>query len=128
MTPDLMATTLHLIETLEEENAALAALDLPRASALLAQKQRAAEGFTTACAAAPPCPADREAVRASADRLRRAASENQRLLAHAILVQGQVIGAVARAMAQPLAAPRYGATGDLASGRRAAPVALSASV
>ena len=48
MTKDLIAAGTVLAETLQTENAALAALDLPRAAGMLADKQRAAAGFVAA--------------------------------------------------------------------------------
>ena len=80
--------------TLEAENAALAALDLPRAAGMLADKQRAVAELRRR--------ADRagrrsEAAERMARRLQALAIENKRLLERAIAAQGRVIGVVARA-------------------------------
>jgi hypothetical protein len=91
MSEEAMTAATALVETLEAENAALAALDLPRAAGLLADKQRAVAEF----AAAAPQPAAQRTAR----RLRALAIENKRLLERALAVQGKVIGIVARAAA-----------------------------
>ena len=91
MSKDPIAAAAALAETLEAENAALAALDLPRAAGLLGEKQRAVAEF----AEAEPNPAADRMAR----RLRALALENKRLLERAIAVQGRVIGVVAQAAA-----------------------------
>lgn len=91
MNKDPAAAAAALVETLEAENAALARLDLPGATSLLAEKQRTVAEF----AAIEPHPAAERVAR----RLRALALENKRLLERAIAVQGRVIGIVAQAAA-----------------------------
>ena len=52
MSTELIAAAGLLADTLTAENAALTALDLPRAAAMLADKQRAVTGFVAAMNAA----------------------------------------------------------------------------
>lgn len=121
MTEDLADATARLAEVLAAENAALAALDLPRAGAMLAEKTRAADAFVAAQQASR---GNSSAMGAAAPaHLRTLVAENQRLLQQAMTVQGRVIGIIARAVSRALrdpAATRYGAHG------RAAPARLSA--
>jgi len=121
MTEHLATASARLAEVLEAENAALAALDLPRAGAMLAEKTRAADALVAAQHASR---GNISTVSAAAPaRLRALAAENQRLLQQAMTVQGRVIGIIARAVSRALrdpAATRYGAHG------RAAPTRLSA--
>lgn len=120
MTHDLIAAGNLLADTLEAENAALVALDLPRAAGLLADKQRAVSDLTAAQAMPEPSPAADRVAR----RLKALALENKRLLERAIAAQSRVIGVVGRAAA-PAVAPTGYAT--LRSQRPAA-YALSAKV
>jgi hypothetical protein len=125
--PDLTAAATLLAAVLARENAALAALDLAGAAGMLAEKQRAAQALLDARPPANPAgTAPAAAVAGLASRLRALAEENRRLLERAITVQGRILGMIARAV--PVSGqPRcYGATGALASGRRAAPFTLSA--
>lgn len=116
MSDDLIAAGSLMADTLEAENAALAALDLPRAAGMLADKQRAVANLS----AVQTAPASREAAERMARRLQALAIENKRLLERAIAAQGRVIGAIARSAA---AAPAgYG----LARGHRPGAFALSA--
>lgn len=117
MTQDLIAAGIRMAETLEAENDALAALDLPRAAGLLADKHRAIAGL----AAASTAPAAHEAAERMARRLQALAVENKRQLERAIAAQGRVIEVIARA-AQPVVAAGYGTT----RGRRPAAFALFA--
>jgi hypothetical protein len=131
MTPDLIAATVALADTLQRENAALTALDMGRAVLLLDEKRAAAEAFTAALGQAAASPSGLGANRALAERLatrlQSQAEENRRLLERAMVVQGRVIGALARVVPRALAgAPRYGASGALAAPRRPPAVALSA--
>jgi hypothetical protein len=127
MIEDLATAADRLAEVLATENAALAALDLPRAGAMLAAKTHATDAFLAAHHAnhagrAGPA-SSRGAGAATMVRLRALIEANQRLLAHAIAVQGRVIGIIARALPRALRDPtatRYGAQG------RAAPVRLAA--
>jgi hypothetical protein len=104
MSDDMMAAGNHLAETLAAENAALAVLDLPRAGAMLARKQRALADL----AAAPAAPASRDAADRMARRLQALAIENKRLLERAIATQGRVIGVIARAAAPTAGTSGYG--------------------
>lgn len=119
MHPDPIAAAGHLADMLDAENAALLALDVPGATALLPAKERAAAALAHALAHAHtrPLPDDDGPARDAAARLDAAARENRRLLERAMRVQGQVIGALVRAVQQAGAqeAPRYGRRGSLAS-------------
>jgi hypothetical protein len=121
MTEDLATAAARLAEVLAAENAALSALDLPRAGAMLAEKTRAADAFVAAEQASRGTISTVGA--AAPARLRTLAAENQRLLQQAMTVQGRVIGVIARAVSRASRDPvatRYGAQG------RAAPTRLSA--
>ncbi len=126
MTDDFFAAAARLAEVLAAENAALAALDLPRAGALLAEKTRAADAFVAAGRASRGrLPGTGEVTPV---RLRALAAENQLLLQRTIAAQGRVIGIIARAVSRAVrdpAASRYGAHGRAAPTRLAA-VAVSA--
>ena len=106
---DLIAATMRLASTLEAENAALRALNLPAAAALLAEKQAATDAFNAVRIAAPPVRS--EALREAADRLTGQAEENRRLLERAIHVQTRVLGVIANAARPRNPAPRYGRSG-----------------
>jgi hypothetical protein len=118
MSNDLITAGALLSDALEAENAALTALDLPRAAGMLADKQRAVAGL----AAVQTAPAPHQAADRMARRLRALAVENKRLLERAIAVQGRVIGVIARDSAATAAPTGYGA----ARTRRPPPFALSA--
>jgi len=121
MTDALADAAARLAEVLTAENAALAALDLPRAGAMLAEKTRAADAFVAAQQAFHGKMPNADA--ATPMRLRALAAENQVLLQRAITAQGRVIGVIARAVSRATRDPvttRYGAHG------RAAPTRLSA--
>lgn len=117
MSSDLMAAGACLAETLEAENAALSAMDLPGAGAMLARKQRALADM----ALARGVPASRDGAERMARRLQALALENKRLLERAIAVQGRVIGVIAHAAAPAVAPTGYGS----ARGARPAAFALS---
>jgi hypothetical protein len=119
MKDNMMAAGANLAETLEAENAALAALDYPRAGAMLARKQRALADMAAARETAPPA---HDGAERMARRLQALAMENKRLLERAITAQERVIGVVARAAAPAVAPVGYGA----ARGQRPAAFALSA--
>ena len=120
MTMELMDAGTALAETLEAENSALTALDLPRVGAMLARKQRALADLAAA-AARVDAPSHHAADRV-ARRLQALALENKRLLQRAIAAQGRVIEVVARAAVPAEAAIGYGP----ARGQRPAAFALSA--
>jgi hypothetical protein len=117
MSTDPMAAAEVLAARLVEENAALAALDLPKAAAMLAGKQRAVADFV----AAQP-----DAMRGAETMLRRLgtlADENKALLERAIAAQGRVIELIARAVAPT---PGYGPSPATSHASRPIPFALSA--
>jgi hypothetical protein len=104
MSHEAIAAGTLLAEMLEEENAALAALDLPRAAGMLGDKERAIAGLA-AVQAPPP---SRDAAERMSRRLQALAAENKRLLERAIAAQGRVIEVIARAAAANLASASYG--------------------
>lgn len=106
-----------LIDVLEQENDALAAMRLEDAAALLPLKQSSADAVSR-IARPVDLPAELTA------RLRVAARANQTLLERAMTVQGRVIALVAGPAASE--APRYGAGGAIAAGRAVAPRAFIA--
>jgi hypothetical protein len=114
-----------LAGTMIEENTALAALDLPRAAAMLADKQRAVAGFLAA-RAAQRTDVPRAVLEPLAQRLMSLSEANRALLERAIAVQRQVIGIVARAFAPGAAASGYSAQGTLGHHARPAAFALCA--
>jgi hypothetical protein len=127
MTNDLAIATARLAEVLTAENEALAALDLPRAGAMLATKTQAADEFVAAQAVAAAASARvangavagafaggaPRVAEASQERLRVLVVENQRLLATALTVQRRVIGIIVNALPRAMqgTAPRYGGGG-----------------
>jgi len=104
MTMELMEAGTALAETLEAENSALTTLDLPRAGAMLARKQRALADL----AAAKAHRTSHDAADRMARRLQALALENKRLLERAIAAQGRVIEVLARAAAVTAAPRGYG--------------------
>ena len=127
MSPDLIDAAIRLADALVRENQALAALDLPRAASMLADKQRAADAFFAAqTLLADGTPAEpNAAARDVAARLGTLAEENRRLLERAIAVQGRVIGTLARAVRPE--ALGYGAHGGRTTvASRPGAIALSA--
>jgi len=120
MSEDAMAAGDRMAEALQAENAALAALDLPRAGAMLARKQRALADLAAAQTLAAATP--RDAADRMARRLQGLAIENKRLLERAIAAQGRVIGVIAQAAAAQAATGGYGPS----HGHRPVAVAFSA--
>lgn len=129
MTHEMVAAATRLVEALRAENAALTALDLPRAGQMLAEKVAAARAFTDSQALADPqsraeieafsdvMALDRSApatMRALALRLREEAAENRRLLERAIAVQMRVLGTLAQAATAATPASRYSRRGAMA--------------
>jgi hypothetical protein len=119
MNTNLGEAAQHLADTLTLENAALAALDLKRAGAMLAGKQRAVTAFTTALAGTSLD----EDSRPMATRLRALTDENKTLLERAIAAQGRVMAVFAQAVARP---PGYGGPCGRPSAERPVPFALAA--
>jgi hypothetical protein len=117
MSTDLKTAAEVLAETLAEENAALTALDLPKAAAMLAGKQRAVANFV---AAQPDAMWHAETI---LRRLGTLANENKTLLERAIAAQGRVIELIARAAAPT---PGYGPSPATSHTSRPIPFALSA--
>lgn len=115
----------RLSRVLMEENAALTALDLQRASEFLAEKN-------AACAALAGIPAASAALAniqvepATARRLHELCTENRRLLARTLAVQQRLIGLVANAIAKADADGCYVASGRLNQNARATPVTFLA--
>ncbi len=127
MNQPLIAAAVALAHTLAEENQALRALDVARATALLARKRAESEAFSAAQASLRALsPEQLVLARQVAARLAEAASENKRLLERAIAVQGQVIATLLRAVPASLPASRYGATGARVG--RAPPISLSSRI
>lgn len=132
MNPDLITAAVSLVEIIAQENDALRSFDLRHAALLTDSKARAIEAFISAQAkqdrSKTTNPTQRESVLEMAARLRDLVAENRRLLERAIGVQQRVIGVVARAAPQALAAKnsRYSPDGSLATTRRMPAVALSA--
>ena len=121
----VLAAAMRLADLLAEENAALTALDLPRAGALLGAKTAALEDFTAALQAATAPRGD--SARQVAERLRVLGEANRRLLERAIHVQGRVLASIAKALPKALAtAPRYGAGGSLTAAPQMRAFTLSA--
>lgn len=122
MSTDLITAGGDLAELLVAENAALAALDLPRAVGMLPDKRRAAENFVAA-QDMPIAPAQRDAAARVAHRLQALAQENKAHLTRAMAAQSRVIGMIARAAAPP---PSYGGASTYGSGARPVAFALVA--
>ena len=111
----------ELAAVLKAENAALAALDMPRAVALLDRKSAKVAIFE----ALRPTSSHAEAV-TLLEQLAALAQENRRLLDRAIKAQGRVIGVIAGLVRQTPIAPRYGARGKLRPERAPLTLTLSA--
>jgi flagellar biosynthesis/type III secretory pathway chaperone len=117
----------HLADLLERENAALQRLDLPAATALLADKRAALAAFERAGLADSLAGASAERMRPLAIRLRDAAAENKRLLERAMAAQQYVMSLLAQAARQASPGKRYGAQGAyVARGGSESAFALSA--
>ncbi len=126
MSMDATRAAEGLAELLARENAALAAMDLPSATALVEAKRAAAEAFVAAQAKAVSSGA--VAVPDVVRRLGELASENRLLLERAMAVQQRVLAIIAEAAPRVSAvAPRYGAAGGLVGARTALPIAIAAS-
>lgn len=126
MTPELIEAAIKLADLLEAENAALVALDLPRAAGMLAAKTAAMARFDEARQRAQASPVAQKVARDVTEKLGAAAEANRRLLERAITVQGRVLETIARAARTQTAPQQYGARGRLAHGRSASAVTLSA--
>ncbi len=114
----LIEAAARLADVLGAENAALEALDLPRAAGMLADKQQAMAALVAA-QAAPRIGLQVVVLQPLAKRLGDLAARNKMLLERAIAVQGKVIGIVARSVVSPRG---YGAA---AGGRGMRPVAFA---
>jgi hypothetical protein len=121
MMPTPLETMRRLGEILELENAALAAMDLGRVTALLPMKAAATANLREAGErSSKPTPE----TLAAAGRIDRLARDNRRLLERAIVAQQRVIGImVGAAQATRAREPAYGASGSLATAT--GPLALS---
>jgi hypothetical protein len=122
MPKPLIEAARRLAELLDLENAALRAMDIRRATSLLAEKTAAvAELSKYGDAPSAAVGAPHRDVVSIARRLDAAASENRRLLERAIVAQQRVIGIVVRAAAAAVRQPSYGAGGR--QSRSTAPMA-----
>lgn len=119
MNTELVDAAERLAETLTQENAALAALDLKRAGAMLAVKQRAVAEFTVALAGTSMAAADRPL----ASRLQSLSDENKALLERAMAAQGRVMAVFAQAVTRQSG---YGGVRGRAPAERPIPFALAA--
>lgn len=133
MTHALVQAARHLGATLEAENAALAALDVVRATGMLPAKAQATDAFLAAqslARAGMPLGISAAEAAALSQRLAALAEENKRLLSHALRVQGRVIRLLADAIAPQPAQQggRYGASGAPARAGGMSPIAMSARV
>lgn len=122
MTDALAAAIAALAALLEQENAALARLDLACAVALLPAKQAAAARLADLQQAAP------NADSAALDRLQALAEDNRRLLERGIAVQGELIGVIAGALPKAAGPPGYAASGASVRNGPTVAFALSARV
>ncbi len=127
MTTKLIDTVTGLADTLARENAALDALDLSGAVATLPEKRRALTVLTEAKGIVLR-PDLRPAMEVALQRLRGLASENRRLLQHALTVQSRVIEIVASALPRTEPAGRYTAPGARVASARPAAWSLVARV
>lgn len=131
MIDQLLAATDSLAAVLEQENAALARLDLAAATRDLGRKQHAAAAFATAQATVTNIPLDtgmRARVTEVGYRLVALAQENRRLLERGLAVQARVIGVIAGAVPRAIAADAagYRAGGAPAGIGRTSPMTLLA--
>jgi hypothetical protein len=125
MSKELIAAACLLADALAEENTALAALDLPRAVSMLADKQRAVTGFLAA-RDAQRIATQHAMIEPLARRLQSLSQENRTLLERAIAVQGRVIGVIARAAVPAVAPSGYSPHGTPGHPARPTALALSA--
>ena len=129
MTQELIQSATVLADALAEENRALGSLEFARAATLVDAKERATSAFIAAQAREASAPPEmrtrRQVLEAALFRLRELGRENKQLLERAIIVQGRVIGSIVEALRKTPIAPRYGASGALASATTR-PMALSA--
>jgi len=129
MTERLRTAAIRLADVLTRENAALAALELPRAAAMLAEKRTATQAFTDLSAAAHTVTADdRGRLAGPVRQLRALAAENKALLERALAVQSRIVGVVAGAIRAMPGPPRYRSTGEMAAAARPVAFTLSARV
>ena len=119
MNTELVGAAERLADTLAQENAALAALDLQRAGAMLAMKRRAVAEFTVAVAGSSLDETDRPL----ASRLLSLTDENKALLERAIAAQGRVMAVFAQAVTPQ---PGSGGSRGRAPAERPIPFALAA--
>jgi hypothetical protein len=115
-----------LCRVLRAENAALSALDIPKANVLLAEKILATDQLSQALLARPKLP---EAARDEITTLLALATENKKLLERAMLAQKRVLACIARAVPRALGqAGAYAAGGKTKPPQQMPPIALSARV
>ena len=120
MTPDPQPAK-TLVTILERENAALAAMDLRRATALLAEKSAAVDAYATSCRTRTTAP-QRDLV-ARIDTL---VAENGALLDRAMNAQREILAAIVTATRRARGgATRYTARGTMAGDGRTPMAMLS---
>jgi flagellar biosynthesis/type III secretory pathway chaperone len=121
--PDIALSATQLCAVLAEENAALAQMDIPRATALVEAKRRATEQLMRAQrhGQLAPTPSNR----ALAAQLAELSQVNKSLLERAMVAQNRIMACIARALpkAQAQHTP-YSARGTQAHTRNVRPVAL----
>ncbi len=124
--PTLDAAT-ALCEVLEQENAALAAMDIVKANGFLEAKTTATDHLMKARRQmAAPQSAEAEAL---VLRLKTLAQDNKALLERAMIAQNRVMACIARAAPKVIQqAAQYGANGTRPVTRLMPPVAFSARV
>jgi hypothetical protein len=124
----IIMAAIQLAETLERENAALDALDIPCATRWIDAKSRALSDvqalITDSCTARDD---ERDVAEYVGRRLQAEVARNKRLLERALLVQGRIIGMIARAVPRAVAAnaSRYAPNGGMHSADLKQPIAVS---
>ncbi len=133
----LLAVAPRLAETLEHENAALDAFDIARATDLVDAKAEALADMQMLIAERAVARAEATQLTTRRDetdeverlgrRLMVAVERNKRLLQRALVVQGRIIGMIARAVPRAMAmnASRYGSQGRIHAQDLEQPIALS---
>ncbi|MCS6853570.1 MAG: hypothetical protein NZ523_02280 [Elioraea sp.] len=131
MIPAVIDAGVALAALLEEENRALASLDLVAVAALAERKSRAVDRFVAAeqtlrKAASPAAAAERAALRALGERLFGLADANRRMLERAVAAQESLLRLLVEA-ARPTDA-RYARSAARPRGRDLPALSLSAQV
>lgn len=126
MTQELTDAAERVSRVLEEENAALAALEFHTVGTLVVEKRLAIEALQSfGVVGTKVRPGHEEpGLRQAALRLQARVSENKRLLERAITVQTRIMGVIASAARATQAPMGYGGQGRLRSSRSAGAMAL----